>query len=272
MPALGEATALKIAVFSDVHSNLEAYRASLLDIARRPDVGALWCLGDVVGYGADPELCLRITGALNGALPRPELDGEFADAVDALAGKLRRFVLGNHDAASFGDRIINFFNEAARAAALWTADNITPEARLFLQGAPLTAAEGDALLVHATPLRPREFHYVTSLEDARVAFGVTDARVVFYGHTHRGGVIAWRGGAPAAVGEEEFGRNDRYLVNVGSVGQPRDGDSRAGYVVYDPAAETLEFVRLEYDVDAAAVKIRKAGLPGMLADRLYDGW
>lgn len=263
---------MKIAVFSDVHSNLEAYRVSLLDIARRGDVGALWCLGDVVGYGADPEPCLRITAALNGALGPPDLDDELAAAVDALAGKLRRIVLGNHDAASFGDRIINFFSEAARAAALWTAENISPPSRLFLQGLPLTAAEGDVLLVHATPSRPREFHYITAAAQAREAFDATDARVVFYGHTHRGGVIARRDGGTAAVGPEEFGRGDRYLVNVGSVGQPRDGDSRACYVIYDAAAEAVEFVRLEYDVDAAAEKIRRAGLPGMLADRLYQGW
>jgi diadenosine tetraphosphatase ApaH/serine/threonine PP2A family protein phosphatase len=262
---------LKIAVFSDVHSNLEAYRASLLDIARRGDVDALWCLGDVVGYGPDPEPCLRITAALSGKMRRPELDDELAAAVDALTGKLRWTVLGNHDAASFGDRIINFFNEAARAAALWTAENISSAARLFLQSIPLTAAEGDVLLVHATPSRPREFHYITAAAQARQAFDATDARVVFYGHTHRGGVIADRNGGAAVVDAEEFGRSGRYLVNAGSVGQPRDGDSRACYVIYDDDAEAVEFVRLEYDVGAAAEKIRRAGLPEMLADRLYQG-
>jgi diadenosine tetraphosphatase ApaH/serine/threonine PP2A family protein phosphatase len=263
---------LKIAVFSDVHSNLEAYRASLLDIAGRGDVGALWCLGDVVGYGADPELCIRITAALGGKLPRPELDGDFAAAVAALAGKLGHVVLGNHDAASFGDRIINFFSEAARAAALWTAEKVSPPARLYLQGVPLTAAEGDVLLVHATPSRPREFHYITAATQAREAFDATDARVVFYGHTHRGGVMADRDGGAAVVEAEEFGRVGRFLVNAGSVGQPRDGDPRACYVIYDADARTVEFVRLEYDVDAAAAKIREAGLPEMLADRLYQGW
>lgn len=263
---------MKIAVFSDVHSNLEAYRATLLDIARRGDVDVLWCLGDVVGYGADPESCIRITAALNGKLRRPELDDEFAAAVDALAGKLRWIVLGNHDAASFGDRIINFFSEAARAAAVWTAENISPPARLFLQSMPLTAAEGDILLVHATPSRPREFHYITAATQAREAFEATDARVVFYGHTHRGGIMVDRDGGAAIVETEEFGRGERFLVNAGSVGQPRDGDSRACYVIYDDAAEAVEFVRLEYDVDAAAEKIRRAGLPEMLADRLYQGW
>lgn len=263
---------MKVAVLSDVHSNLEAYRASLLDIARRGDADALWCLGDVVGYGADPELCIGITAALNGKLGSPELDGELSAAVDALAGKLRHVVLGNHDAASFGDRIINFFSEAARAAALWTAENITPPARLYLQGMPLTATEGDVLLVHATPSQPREFHYITAATQAREAFDATDARVVFFGHTHRGGVMADRDGGAAVVDAEEFGRGGRFLVNAGSVGQPRDGDPRACYVIYDDDAGTVEFVRLEYDVDAAAEKIRRAGLPEMLADRLYQGW
>jgi diadenosine tetraphosphatase ApaH/serine/threonine PP2A family protein phosphatase len=263
---------LKVAVFSDVHSNLEAYRASLLDIARREEVEALWCLGDVVGYGADPEPCWRITAALSGAQPPPKLDAELAAAVEALAGKLRHLVLGNHDAASFGDRIINFFTEVARAAAVWTAENISAPGRLFLQNVSATATEGEALLVHASPSRPREFHYITAAPQAREAFEATEARVVFYGHTHRGVVIARGQGEPAAVAPEEFGGEDRYLVNVGSVGQPRDGDRRACYVLYDAVAAAVEFVRLEYDVEAAAEKIRKAGLPRMLADRLYQGW
>jgi diadenosine tetraphosphatase ApaH/serine/threonine PP2A family protein phosphatase len=263
---------LKIAVFSDVHSNLEAYRASLLDIARRGDADALWCLGDVVGYGADPELCVGITAALGGKMPPPDLDDDLAAAVDALTGKLTWVVLGNHDAASFGDRIINFFSEAARAAALWTADNISTPARLFLQSIPLTAAEGDVLLVHATPFRPREFHYVTAAAQALEAFDATDARVVFFGHTHRATVIAGRDGGAAVVEAEEFGGAGRFLVNAGSVGQPRDGDNRACYAMYDDDAETVEFVRLAYDVEAAGEKIRKAGLPEMLADRLCQGW
>ncbi len=261
---------MKIAVFSDVHGNLEAYRASVLDIARRGDVEALWCLGDVVGYGADPERCLEITAALAGAAP-PELDGEMADAVGALAGKLRYVVLGNHDAAALGDQIINYFNDAARTAALWTAEELSPQACSLLQNFPLTATEGDVLLVHSTPVRPQEFNYITSIADAEEAFAATDAGVVFFGHTHQGGVVAEGGGNPRAVPASEFGAGDRYLVNVGSVGQPRDGDPRACYVVYDTNEVGLEFVRVPYDVEAAAAKIRGAGLPRVLADRLYYG-
>jgi diadenosine tetraphosphatase ApaH/serine/threonine PP2A family protein phosphatase len=261
---------LKIAIFSDVHGNLEAYRASVSDIARRGDVGALWCLGDVVGYGADPERCVEITAALAGAAPA-ELEREMADAVGALAGKLRYVVLGNHDAAALGDQIINYFNDAARAAALWTAEELSPQACVLLQNFPLTATEGDVLLVHSTPARPEEFNYITSVADAEEAFAATDASVVFFGHTHQGGVVAENGGNPKAVPAGEFGAGDRYLVNVGSVGQPRDGDPRACYVIYDAVGGWLEFVRVGYDVDAAAAKIRGAGLPRVLADRLYYG-
>lgn len=263
---------MKIAVFSDVHSNLEAYRAAILDVARRDDVSALWCLGDVVGYGADPEICVQITLALAGSAPPPAVDEELGGAIGELAGKLRYVVLGNHDAAAFGHAIINYFNEAARAAALWTAAAISPPASHFLQNLPLTATEDDALLVHATPVRPEEFHYVTSVADARGAFAATGARVIFYGHNHQPVVVSDREGRSAAAPPDEFGADGRWLVNAGSVGQPRDGDHRACYVVYDASDARLEFVRVDYDVDAAAAKILKAGLPRVLAERLHYGW
>ena len=263
---------MKIAVFSDVHSNLEAYRAVILDIGGRGDVGALWCLGDVVGYGADPELCVQITLALAGAAPPPAVDDELASVINALRGKLRYVVLGNHDAAALGDKIINYFNEAARVAALWTAAAISPQARLFLQDLPLTATKGDVFLVHSTPVRPHEFHYLTSVTDAKEAFGATEEGVIFYGHNHQPVVVAYRDGYPAVAPASKFAADDRWLVNAGSVGQPRDGDRRACYVVYDRAEVRLEFVRLEYDVDAAAAKIGRAGLPPVLAERLYYGW
>jgi len=262
---------LKVAIFSDVHSNLEAYRASLLDMARRSDVEALWCLGDVVGYGAEPEECLQITAVLAGAAPPPG-EGELEGAVAALAGKLRYVVLGNHDAASFGDRIINFFNATARRAAQWTADRLSSAARLMLQNFPTTATEDGVLLVHASPLHPREFHYINSIGDAAVAFAATEAQVIFCGHTHKPVVVVHREGRPVAIPPRDFGLGERSLVNVGSVGQPRDGDPRACYVLYDSAEARLEFVRVPYDVEAAADKIRKAGLPRVLADRLYYGW
>lgn len=263
---------MKIAVFSDVHSNLEAYRAVILDIAGRRDVDALWCLGDVVGYGADPEICVHITRALAGSAPPPAVDEELAGAIGSLAGKLRYVVLGNHDAAAFGHRIINYFNEVARVAALWTAAEISPLACSFLRNLPLTEAEGDVLLVHSTPVRPQEFHYITKVGDAKEAFGATDAAVIFYGHNHRPVVVSDRGGRPAAAKPEDFGKDARWLVNVGSVGQPRDGDYRACYVMYDAGDPRLEFVRVDYDVDGAAGKILKADLPRVLAERLHYGW
>ncbi len=263
---------MKIAIFSDVHSNLEAYRAALCSVAARGDVDVLWCLGDIVGYGADPEACVNITRALTGGEPPPGLDGDFVDALIALKGKLQYVVLGNHDAAAIGDNILHYFNHAARAAALWTAEVISEQTSEFLQNLPLTASEGDAFLVHATPVSPREFLYLTSVADAEEAFGATDARVIFYGHNHQPVVISDRAGYPTAVPAGEFGAGGRWLVNAGSVGQPRDGDRRACYAVYDPGALSLEFVRVEYDVEAAAAKITDAGLPHSLAERLFYGW
>ena len=249
---------MKIAIFSDVHSNFEAYRAALLDIGGRGDVGELWCLGDVVGYGADPEICVQITLALAGSAPTPAVEGDLAGAIETLAGKLRHAVLGNHDAAAFGHGIINYFNEAARAAALWTAAAISPPATGFLQNLPLTVTEGDVLLVHSTPVRE--------------VCGATAAGFIFSAQNHQPVVVSIRGGRPAATPSDEFGAGGRWLVNAGSVGQPRDGDRRACYVVYDASEVRLEFVRVEYDVEAAAEKILKAGLPRVLAERLHYGW
>jgi len=262
---------MKVAVLSDIHSNLEAYRASILDVARRGDVDELWCLGDVVGYGADPELCVGLTAALRGDAAAPTVDDELDEAVAAMAGRLRHVVRGNHDAAVAGGGILRHFNAAARDAARWTADTLSTERLAFVESLPLTAGDAD-LLVHASPFEPERFHYVMTVSDAGAAFAATEARVVFIGHTHQPVVVAWWEGEPAPAPWGKLEPHERYIVNVGSVGQPRDGDPRAAYVVYDRSADTVELVRVPYDVETAAAKIRRAGLPAALASRLFGGW
>lgn len=262
---------MKVAVFSDIHSNYEAYRAVILDISNRGDVDELWCLGDVVGYGADVNACVRLTASLAGWRLPHDLDDELRAAISSQQGKLTKVVRGNHDAAVAGDPIIERFSELARTAALWTRREIADDCLHYLFNLPLTARIEEILLVHSSPEAPDEFPYILTFADATAAFRTADVDIVFYGHTHQPVALAWRDDKVSEVG---FGRLPavRCLVNVGSVGQPRDGDPRAAYAVFDNKNRSVEMVRVGYDVARAAEKIRRAGLPAALAQRLFQGW
>jgi len=262
---------MKVAVFSDIHSNAEAYRASLLNIAARGDVAELWCLGDVVGYGADPNECVMLTAALAGFPVPPAGDDPLGAALAVLRGKLTRLVRGNHDAAALGGDIVKDFSEDARAAAFWTRRVLSPESRQYLTKLQLTVTAGDIELVHSSPAAPAAFPYIFTMDDAAAAFAASRARVVFYGHTHQPVVLTTDGRRVTSARWGSLAAGARYLVNAGSIGQPRDGDARACYVLYDACENEVTEVRVAYDVAAAAAKIRRAGLPGWLADRLFQG-
>lgn len=213
------------------------------------------CLGDVVGYGADPVACV-------------EWLGERAAAV----------VAGNHEHGALGLLDLAWFNPFARAAALWTGALLDPDHRRYLERLPLTATVEEATLVHASPRSPDEWDYIMSAEDGFEVFGAFETRLCFVGHSHRAGVWSLGSSGPDFVGGPgiseavvtlEDGR--RYLVNVGSVGQPRDRDPRAAYVIWDREARTVTIRRVVYDHRAAAGKILAAGLPRVLAERLADG-
>lgn len=240
---------MRYAILSDIHANLEALRAVLADAADRAD-GVL-CLGDVVGYGADPAACVEIVG----------------ERVDML-------VAGNHDHALAGLIEPSWFNTYARAALEWTAGRVDDDHRAWLGGRPLLAEVGDATLVHASPRNPEEWDYLRSGEDGWEVFEAFSTRLCFVGHSHRPAV--WSLGSsgpefePAATSASlESGR--RYIINVGSVGQPRDHDPRAAYAVWDVEARRVDIRRVEYDIDAVRRKIHAAGLPRFLADRLAVG-
>jgi predicted phosphodiesterase len=239
-------------ILSDIHGNLEALDAVLADAEGRYD--CILCLGDIVGYGADPN-------------PLTEWIRNEATAV----------VRGNHDRACSGDEGLELFNPAARASAMWTRRTLTLENRLYLQQlqcGPLRIEEplGSFLLVHGSPID--EDQYVIEAEDARILLSHLTDRLTFFGHTHvQGGFVL----GPRGVGRIQpwrpllIGPDGHYMVNPGSVGQPRDGDSRAADAIFDIEHNTVEFRRVEYDVDGAANKIRRAGLPEILDARLYDG-
>lgn len=219
------------------------------DAAPRTD--AVLCLGDTVGYGADPLAC-----------------------IEAIAARARAVVGGNHEWA-VADRLdLRWFNRHARAAAEWTRERLDDDHRAWLASLPLTAQVDDATLVHASPAHPEEWEYVVSAEDGFEALGAFPTRWGFIGHSHLPGVWSIGSSGPAyrpGAGTVTLERGRRYLVNVGSVGQPRDRDARAAYAVWDVEQGRVEIRRVGYDVEAARRKIVAAGLPGFLADRLAVG-
>jgi diadenosine tetraphosphatase ApaH/serine/threonine PP2A family protein phosphatase len=237
------------AILSDIHGNLEALEAVLAHLEEeRPD--SVVCLGDFVGYGASPNEC-----------------------IDRLRPRIEAAVAGNHDLAACGRLRLNYFNHDAATAARWTDVQLSPENRAYLVDLPYAVAWRGAKLVHASPADPEEWHYVLSPNDALVEMGAYPEVLCFIGHSHFPGVFDRDELRVRYTREPELPiqPGHRYLVNVGSVGQPRDGDPRAGYVLWDDEAHTVRHVRLEYDVATAMQRIRAAGLPPFLAERLQWG-
>jgi diadenosine tetraphosphatase ApaH/serine/threonine PP2A family protein phosphatase len=240
---------VRYAILSDIHGNLEALRAVLEHCAGRAD--AVLCLGDTVGYGADPLACVELV----------------AERAQAIVG-------GNHEYAVAGRLDLTWFNRYARAAAEWTQTRLDDDHRAYLAALPLIAEVADATLVHASPAQPDEWDYLVTAEDGFAAFGAFATRWCFVGHSHVPG--AWSLGSSGPehhprVGAMQSERGRRYIVNVGSVGQPRDRDPRASYAVWDVEAGHAELHRVAYDIDTARRKIQQAGLPRFLADRLAAG-
>ncbi len=240
---------MRLALLSDIHGNLEALETVLADVAeRRPD--AMACLGDFVGYGAAPNDCI--------ARVRPLIEVAVA---------------GNHDLAACGRIRLGYFHPEAARAAVWTTETLTPENLEYLRELPFSVRWRGVRLVHSSPSEPEEWHYVFSPGDAAHEMESCLESVCFIGHSHYPGTFELDGKRVTYSRDARIaGRaGRRYLVNVPSVGQPRDGDPRAGYLVYDDVHFTFEHVRLAYDVPAAMQRIRDAGLPAFLADRLQWG-
>ncbi len=239
------------AVISDVHGNLEALEAVLADVERRGAAEVL-CLGDFVGYGASPNECIA-----------------------RLQPLLVAAVAGNHDLAACGRVRIGSFSSHAALAARWTGTVLTPESRAYLEGLPYVVRRGGALLVHASPTEPESWQYVLSVGEARLEFDAFDEPLCLIGHSHYPGAfrLGPRGGEVGYSREPEVALDPgcRFLVNVPSVGQPRDGDPRAGYLLWDDERGWVRHVRLEYDFAAARRRILEAGLPRFLGDRLQWG-
>jgi predicted phosphodiesterase len=246
---------LRIAVISDIHSNLPGLNAVLDDVGRQ-DPDEVWCLGDIVGYGAQPDECASLV----------------SDMVE-------RCLAGNHDLVVRGDIDIDYFAMSAGVAARWTVKVINDATREFLRPlAPLGQGNGIGLF-HASPRDP-VWEYVLSVRQASDCLDAQSQRICLIGHSHVACYFGRPNGQPtfeATIGElAPLGTNldlseGKWLLNPGSVGQPRDGDPRAAYLMLDTGTWTAAFRRVEYAVDDAARAIVEAGLPRQLADRLFDG-
>lgn len=232
---------MRLAIISDIHANLEALERVLEDI-EAAEADRLVCLGDIVGYGPDPSPCL-------------DLIRERADIC----------VLGNHDAAVFSLTERAFFNPNARLAVDWTAAQLSADDVAYLKGLPYRVSSDNLLFVHSGPRAPEQWDYVFSGMEARMHGRHFHERICFIGHSHVPGLY------PIDAGVRGYSHDHRYLINVGSVGQPRDGDWRSSYGLLDTVAGSYENRRLEYDVDSTARKIVSRGLPRRLAERLRVG-
>ncbi len=240
---------MRFLILSDIHGNREALEAVLASAVGRWDRAV--CCGDLVGYGADPNAVI--------------------EWVTANASVVIR---GNHDRACAGLEDLEWFNPIARAAVTWTQATLTPENLAYLRALSRGPAEIEGFaIVHGSPLDEDE--YVVTLEDARQLAGYLPAPRCFFGHTHIQGGFEYRRSCLRALvggdGATALDRDSWYLVNPGSVGQPRDGDPRAGYALYDPGDDRMELVRTPYDIVGAQRKIMEAGLPEPLALRLDIG-
>jgi diadenosine tetraphosphatase ApaH/serine/threonine PP2A family protein phosphatase len=209
------------------------------------------CLGDVVGYGADPDACIESVMALDAEM----------------------LIAGNHDWGALGRIDLDYFNEYAKEAILWTRDILSRRGLDYLGSFRLVSEGIDFSLVHGSLEEPGEFRYITNPDNAGATISLMKKRLCFVGHTHVAGTFCHNNKiikySAQPVIEIERGR--KYIVNVGSIGQPRDGDRRASFAVFDTANKSVEIKRVPYDIDTAAKKILKAGLPAMLAERLYEG-
>lgn len=239
------------AVLGDIHANWDALKAVLRDIEIQK-VDRLLCVGDIVGYGAEPKKCLACMREMNVAC-----------------------VAGNHDHAAIGRLALSFFNCHAREAIEWTRQHISIAQAEYLGKLPLVSTIDGITLAHGSVHKPEQFGYIETVFAAQLSFHAMTTPVAFLGHSHVPITFLENEGQDSVTytqsTEMELRHVPKAIVNVGSVGQPRDDDPRACYAIYDSDLKTVGLRRIEYDIDSAQAKIRRAGLPDVLAARLSLG-
>lgn len=239
---------MRYAIFGDIHANWEALMTVMGD-AQEQGCTHFVCLGDVVGYNANPGECLDYVRALNCPV-----------------------VKGNHDEEATQDRSLEDLNPLAESALLWTRQHLTDDQKHWLRELKLVRQARDFTIVHATLDSPGSWAYVSNRFDAMASFSYQFTQICFYGHTHTPRIYE-KDDTVRCLRETDvvLRRGVKYFINVGSVGQPRDGDWRASYAVYDVDKQTVNVRRLEYDLHTTQQKILDVGLPPVLAERLALG-
>jgi diadenosine tetraphosphatase ApaH/serine/threonine PP2A family protein phosphatase len=236
---------VRLALLSDIHSNLEALDA-VLDAL--PEVDRILVMGDIVGYGPDP----------NAVIAR-------------LRSVAARAVLGNHDQAMLDPTVLDWFNPHAAAAARWTHTVLSPESRRYLAGLPKHGRVGRHRFVHGSPRKPYIWEYILEELQALEILVRLGRRYCFFGHTHLPRIFTEEGGEQVPATADWIALPPAALINPGSVGQPRDGNPQASFAVVDLEAEAVRFFRAPYAFEATQAKIRAAGLPEIEAARLAQG-
>jgi predicted phosphodiesterase len=239
---------MRIALFGDIHANLEALEAVLKD-ASEQGVSEYVCMGDIVGYNADPSACLERVRAMN--CPT---------------------VKGNHDEDASGNHSLDSMNPVAATALEWTRQQLTDEQRQWLARLRMVRQVSDFTVVHSTLDQPANWNYVTNRFDAMSNFSYQFTQVCFHGHTHVPRVYM-KTDKVQEIFTDSVAIEDgaKYFINIGSVGQPRDGDWRACYAIFDLEHQMVVFRRVDYDIAETQRKIMAAGLPPMLAERIQEG-
>lgn len=243
---------MRIVLFSDIHGNLEALESFLYHIQKKENIDQLICLGDIVGYGANPNECVEEIRQLN--CPT---------------------VIGNHDYVAVGKGDISYFNHFAREAILWTREQLNKENIKYLKNLPFTYREDSYLTVHSSPQYPEKWKYIMTIDAAFSNMKYFNEQFCFIGHSHIPCFFVMDKDGNCELSPHSkinYKPEHRYLINVGSIGQPRDFNPKSSFILLDTDSHTIELKRTSYDIGKAQSKINKAGLPILLAQRLQDGY
>lgn len=238
---------MKYAIISDVHANQEAVGACLREIeVLKPD--RIICLGDLVDYCAEP-----------------------IEVIDIIKKNCDVVILGNHDEAQFRYEMIGGYRENAQISSVHTRKVITDEEIKYLKTLPRVHSENDLLFVHASPLDPKRYRYLSDEETAAENFSSFSEKICFIGHSHKPLMFELSPSGVKRVKKTKLSHESRYIINVGSVGQPRDGNPKLSFGWYDTDSFEYRNIRVDYDIKSASAKIRNEGLPAQLANRLFEG-
>lgn len=241
---------MRYAIISDIHGNLEAFKA-VLEALKDERIDDYLSLGDVVGYGADPKECIKLLKSVN-----PKVA-----------------IAGNHEWGALGLKNTEDFTDIAGTAVAWTRNILDADELEYLRSFGLVHEDEKMALAHGTLNSPEEFYYIFDTDDAQATISEMRSPLCFIGHTHVPGIFVSEEGKLSVIDASSIrlDNDNKYIVNAGSIGQPRDGDNRSSYVIYDDEEFTLDIKRVEYDVKKAQERILRAGLPARLAARLSEG-